>query len=140
MDAFELTGTVEAGKRLGTTLGFPTANVRYDPHGRAWPKEGVYVATAQLNGDGRVYVAILNQGHHPTAPGGAPTVEAHLLGFGGGALYGRRITLRYQQYLRPETKFPTLAALQKQLERDRLAALEWARTQTGDFLNQRSLS
>ena len=39
---FTFHGQVVRGKRLGSRLGFPTANIVYDPRSRAWPREGVY--------------------------------------------------------------------------------------------------
>lgn len=123
---FELTGLVVPGKQLGTKLGFPTANIAYDPQSRAWPREGVYAGVASIEGEERRYVAILNQGRHPTAPGGIPTVEAHLLGYPERPLYGLRLTLCYRAFLRPETTFPSLDALREQLARDRRNALAWA--------------
>ena len=123
---FELTGTVVPGKQLGSRLGFPTANIAYDPESREWPREGVYVGVARIHGDERSYLAILNQGRHPTAPGGMPTVEAHLLGYPAQPLYGRQLTLCYRAFLRAETAFPSLDALRGQLAADRRHALEWA--------------
>ncbi len=124
---FLLEGRVVPGKQLGSKLGFPTANIAYDPQERQWPKEGVYVGLAQVEGESRAYVAILNQGSHPTAPGGAPTVEAHLLGYPEHALYGLRLALEYRAYLRPETRFPSLDALKEQLKRDQQSAILWAK-------------
>jgi len=123
---FELTGQVVPGKQLGSRLGFPTANIAYDPHSREWPKEGVYVGVASIEGENRSYIAILNQGRHPTAPGGMPTVEAHLLGHPNVPLYGRQLILSYRAFLRAETAFPSLDALRAQLANDRLSALQWA--------------
>ena len=123
---FELTGLIVPGKQLGSKLGFPTANIAYDPHSREWPREGVYVGIAQVEGEERSYVAILNQGRHPTAPGGMPTVEAHLLGHPDRPLYGARLKLVYRAFLRAETTFPSLDALRDQLAKDRQNALQWA--------------
>ena len=125
---FELTGQVVPGKQLGSTLGFPTANIAYDPQSRSWPREGVYAGIATVEGDERRYLAILNQGRHPTSPDGMPTVEAHLLGHEEKPLYGLHLTLCYRAFLRPETAFPSLEALRTQLQQDRLNALEWAQT------------
>ncbi len=133
-DGFTVHGRVVRGKQLGTRLGFPTANIAYDPQSRDWPPEGVYIAEAQVMGDERRYVSILNQGKHPTAPGGAPTVEAHLLGHPNHALYGRQLTLRYRAYLRPEQTFDGLDALKRQLAMDRRSALRWAQTHAPDLL------
>ncbi|MEA5013506.1 MAG: energy-coupling factor transporter ATPase [Candidatus Limiplasma sp.] len=123
---FTLTGLAVRGKRLGTRLGFPTANIAYEAAGQALPQDGVYIALARLEGTDTPYLSILNQGKHPTAPQGRPTVEAHLLDYSGGELYGRQITLSYQRFLRPEQKFPSLDALREQLARDRAAAQAWA--------------
>ena len=123
---FELTGTVVPGKQLGSKLGFPTANIAYDPQSREWPREGVYAGIACIQGEERRYLAILNQGRHPTAPGGMPTVEAHLLGYPAQPLYGRQLTLCYHVFLRAEKTFPSLDALRAQLAQDRQDALAWA--------------
>lgn len=120
---FTICGETVHGKRLGTELGYPTANLQYPPV-PALPPNGVYVALAQI--DGLRYVAILNQGHHPTAPEGQPTIETHLLGYAGGDLYHRHLTLTYLRYLRPERRFPTLDALKRQLAEDVAAAADWA--------------
>ncbi len=124
---FTLRGQVVRGKRLGSRLGFPTANIAYDPQSRDWPREGVYIGVAEVLGEGRGYVCILNQGRHPTVPDGMPTVEAHLLGHPDHDLYGRRLMLRYCAFLRPEITFDSLEELARQLEHDRLSAVAWAR-------------
>ncbi len=142
MDAplFSITGQTLRGKHLGTRLGFPTANLDYEAAPGALPPDGVYIATAQLAGEGRLYAAVLNQGKHPTAPEGRPTVEVHLLDYPGGDLYDKTLHLRYQQFVRPEKKFPTLTALQAQLAQDKRTAQAWARQHLaehkGDAMNQ----
>ena len=136
---FELTGVVTPGKRLGSKLGFPTANIAYDPDGRSWPREGVYAGVARVEGESRSYAVILNQGRHPTAPGGMPTVEAHLLDYCGDPLYGRKLRLTYCLFLRPETRFPTLEALRKQLAQDCAAARRWAGSAPFSPHSQRSI-
>lgn len=121
---FAISGVTVHGKRLGTELGFPTANLTYPPH-TVLPDNGVYIALAEVQG--RRYTAILNQGHHPTAPEGCPTIETHLLDYAGGDLYGKQLTLTYLRYLRPETRFATLCALQAQLAADVAEARRWSR-------------
>ena len=110
---FSVSGVTVRGKRLGSALGFPTANLDYPPTVQL-PPNGVYIALADI--DHRCYIAILNQGHHPTAPEGQPTVETHMLGYVGGDLYGKQLKLTYLRYLRPEKRFATLAALKAQLD------------------------
>lgn len=121
---FTVTGEVIRGKQLGSRLGFPTANIRYDMRRNAWPAEGVYAGVACVRE--ALYLCVLNQGKHPTSPEGVPTVEAHLLDYSGGELYDEVITLEYLHFIRPEQVFPSLEALREQLSRDKQAARDWA--------------
>lgn len=121
---YTVTGVVIHGKQLGSQLGFPTANLRYDAAASLWPKEGVYAGFATVAS--KRYLCILNQGKHPTSPDGIPTVETHLLDYDGGELYGENITVEYRHYLRPEQTFSSLDALRAQLKQDKKAAREWA--------------
>ena len=119
---FTVRGVAVPGKHLGSELGFPTANLEV-PHGIELPASGVYVALAAL--DGRRYAAILSQGRHPTKPDSAPTIEAHLLDFAGGDLYGKELELTYVHFLRPELKFDSLEALKEAIAKDRDNARVW---------------
>lgn len=112
-----ISGEIVHGKQLGRTLGFPTANLRPDREGAAAEANGVYVATIRLEGDPRPLPCMLNQGCHPTAPGGAPTIEAHILDFSDD-IYGRRAEVETLAFLRPERRFESLDALKAQLVRD----------------------
>ena len=109
-----LTGTVVPGQQLGRTLGIPTANLRL-PEGLAVPKFGVYVWGALI--DGAAYPAVTNIGTRPTVEGSGITVEPWILDYSGD-LYGREITLEFYRFLRPEMKFPDLAALQAEIRRN----------------------
>jgi len=119
---FTVRGVTVPGKRLGTELGFPTANLEY-PRGKVMPQSGVYVALAEV--EHHRYLSILSQGKHPTAPDIAPTIEAHLLDYAGGDLYGKSLTLTYLHFLRKEEKFESVDALREQIARDRDDALAW---------------
>ena len=119
---FTVRGVTVPGKHLGSELGFPTANLEVPP-GETMPKSGVYVALAEL--DGRHFTAILSQGKHPTAPDSMPTIEAHLLDFEGGDLYGKKLELTYVHFLRPELKFASLEELKQAIAKDREDARAW---------------
>ncbi len=116
-----VSGVVVEGKHLGTSLGFPTANVQAATDA-ALPR-GVFLATAAV-GECR-YAAIVNNGSHPTFPDGAPTVEAHLLGYQG-SLYGSDMCLTYWLRLREEKRFAGAQALCDQLKKDKRRALRVA--------------
>ena len=138
---FTLKGTVVSGKQLGRTLGFPTANIAYEPRDgkNGFPKDGVYVALAEVHGLRKRYAAILNQGRHPTVPDGPSTIEAHLLGLKE-AIYGQQLTLYYHSFLRPEKTFPHLEALKHQLQQDREAALAFVEAHPDFFDNPKELN
>ena len=109
-----LTGTVIHGQQLGRTLGIPTANLRL-PAGLVVPKFGVYACMAQVGG--RSYPAVTNVGTRPTVEGTGITVEPWILDYQGD-LYGQEISLEFHRFLRPEKKFPDLAALQQEIFRN----------------------
>lgn len=109
-----LTGEVVHGHQLGRRLGLPTANLML-PRELVIPKFGVYACRCVV--DGVAYAAVTNVGTRPTVAGVGITVEPWILDFQGD-LYGREITLQFYKFLRPEIKFPSLAALQNAVRRD----------------------
>lgn len=106
-----LTGKVVSGRKLGRTLGIPTANLRL-PEGVAELPYGVYACKAAVNGG--IYLAVTNIGNRPTVGGHHTTVEPWLLDFDGD-LYGKELTLQFYRFLRPEQKFPSLTALKEEI-------------------------
>ena len=109
-----ISGTVVHGKSLGRTLGIPTANLVLES-GLVVPKFGVYACRCIV--DGKSYPAVTNVGTRPTVNGVGVTVEPWILDFEGD-LYDREITLEFNRFLRPETKFDSLSALQTQIRKD----------------------
>lgn len=109
-----LTGTVVSGRRLGRTLGIPTANLAL-PETVLPPCFGVYACRALVGG--KAYLAVTNIGTRPTVRGSHVTVEAWLQDFSGD-LYGREITLEFHKFLRREVKFPTLEALAAEIQKN----------------------
>lgn len=107
---YALCGVVEHGKQLGRRLNFPTANLRWDA-AKALPPKGVYAALAYIREDW--YMAAVNIGEQPTAPGGKMTVEANLIGYEGDEFYGCHMRLLIYKRLRGEKKFESLEALRE---------------------------
>lgn len=106
---YTLTDTVSHGKRLGTSLGFPTVNLHFAP-GMLVPAYGVYVTRVVLE-NGESHPAVTNIGVRPTLDDGGPvTVEGFILHFDGD-LYGKTIRMEFFHYLRGEQKFDTLEEL-----------------------------
>ena len=121
--AYMLSGMVVAGKQIGRTMGFPTANV-LTPADKLLPADGVYIGKVTVQ-PADTYLAIINIGTRPTVEvQGRRTVEAHLLDFSGN-LYGQGLTLQLDCRLRDERSFPDKEALAVQLDRDRHACLDY---------------
>lgn len=106
-----LTGQVVPGRRLGHTVGIPTANLLL-PEYLAIPKHGVYACKAIVGN--REYLAVTNIGSRPTVGGHQVRAESWLLDFDGD-LYGKEITLAFYAYLRPEQKFSNLEELREEI-------------------------
>ena len=106
-----LTGTVVTGRKLGRTIGIPTANLDLPPE-VAVPKFGVYACRAVV--DGGAFLAVTNVGTRPTVGGHHVTVEPWILDFEGD-LYGKEITLEFYEFLRPERKFDSLEQLRQEI-------------------------
>ena len=116
---YTIRGRVVEGDRRGRTLGFPTLNL--DPENELLPAPGVYAGKARfLDGAGSAawLGAVTNVGRRPTFDAGERIVcETHLLEFEGDA-YGRRVELQFLSRIRPEQRFPSVAALKLQIAAD----------------------
>ena len=108
------TGTVISGRKLGRTIGIPTANLAL-PEGLLVPRLGVYACLAVI--DGEKHMAVTNIGMRPTVEGHHITVEPWILDFDGD-LYGKTLTLEFHKFLRPEQKFPDLSTLQGEIRKN----------------------
>jgi riboflavin kinase/FMN adenylyltransferase len=121
-----LTDTVRFGYRLGRTIGAPTINMKFEP-GVLIPKHGVYASRLRIEDDPSTYFAATNIGRRLTvADTSDVTVESFILDFDR-IVYGKRVTLEFLRFLRPELKFDSLDALKAQIAADvdavRLAAV-----------------
>jgi riboflavin kinase/FMN adenylyltransferase len=113
---FYVSGSVVKGKNIGTTIGFPTANVIY-PKEIIKPPYGVYDTEVELQ-DGRKYRAVVNFGTAPTVSDeGIARLEAHLLDFNED-IYGQTIKIHFGRLIRREMKFDSLDELKLQIEFD----------------------
>jgi riboflavin kinase/FMN adenylyltransferase len=113
---YELSGKVVEGKKLGRTLGYPTANILTENIDKLIPAIGVYYTTIKV---GNVwYKAATSIGLNPTVEDiTTPRIESHILDFEGD-IYGELITLKFHDYLRAEKKYESLEALKSAIGQD----------------------
>ena len=112
---YEITGEVTHGKKRGSEIGFPTANIE-SKFPVAIPENGIYATLAEV--DGEIYQASTSIGVRPTfETDGCRTIESHLLNFNGD-LYSKRIRLQFVKRLRSEVKFKSIKQLIEQMDKD----------------------
>jgi riboflavin kinase/FMN adenylyltransferase len=140
-------GAVAEGKRLGRTIGFPTANIRVGSEEKLIPGDGVYAVEVGLVESDAISLTIpataeapvvapwkgvgfkgmMNIGMRPTVDGRERTIEVNIFDFNED-VYGRELRVVVRKYLRGEQKFAGLEALKGQLAVDRENALTAFRT------------
>jgi riboflavin kinase/FMN adenylyltransferase len=113
--AYTLSGKVVHGRKLGRTLGFPTANIEIEDSHKLIPATGVYAVRAHLPSG--VYGGAMNIGFNPTIPGKGFSIEAHLFGFSED-IYEIAIRFEVVSYLRKEYSFDNLEDLKLQIAQD----------------------
>ena len=119
---FSIMAPVERGKGLGRHLGAPTFN-QTPPEELLIPARGVYLTRCTV--DDQYYYGLTNIGTHPTVDIDAPlNFETHLLNFEGD-LYQKELKIEFLDYIRPEQRFESKEALQKQIQQDIKVAKEW---------------
>jgi riboflavin kinase / FMN adenylyltransferase len=111
---YRMTGRVVHGRRLGRTLGFPTANLRLMR--RKSPVWGI-LAVRAYGIDSRPLPGVASLGTRPTVNGTEPLLEVHVFDFSGD-LYGRAIEVEFVAKLRDEVKFDSLDAMKAQMKID----------------------
>jgi len=122
---FGFRGTVIKGKGIGKTINFPTANISISEDYKMIPKNGVYIAKAEVNNNS--YYGMMNIGSNPTVNGTAQSIEIHLFNFNKD-IYHKEITVSILKRIRDEHKFDSIEKLQTQLQQDKTEALTYFAT------------
>lgn len=125
---YAVSGRVVHGAKLGSTLGFPTANIVLP---RRAPLAGIYVVEAQgadRASPARWLHGVASIGRRPTVNAlPTPLLEVHLFEVTE-ALYGRHLRVRFLARLRDEMKFDDLARLRTAIAQDVTQAKEYFAT------------
>lgn len=119
-----LNTTVTGGKRLGNSIGFPTANQRF-PEKCIIPQHGIY-ATVCTTADGKKHIGVSNVGIRPTITDGsdshAVNCETYIIDFKGD-IYGQNLKVEFYKLLREEKKFGSVDELRQAIDNDAKSAL-----------------
>lgn len=115
---FSILGTVIEGRKMGRSIGFPTANLA--SNNEQLPPNGVYAVSALLQG--KELRGVANVGVRPTIEdAGACICEVHLFDFSGD-FYGEEMEVRFHRFIREERKFSSVEELREQITLDAAAA------------------
>ncbi len=122
---YSITGEVVSGKKLGRTIGVPTANILPENE-KLLPPNGVYISKIAINGE--IFLSVSNVGINPTVESKQLVVETNILDFDRD-IYGEVVTVELLEFVRGEVKFENVEALKKQLHEDILSAREYFASQ-----------
>ena len=118
-------GIVVKGKKLGRTIGFPTANIKINEDYKLIPKNGVYIVKS--NYDKKTIFGLMNNGTRPTIDGTNQTIEVFFLDFDK-TIYDETLTIEIIEFIRDEQKFDSLNDLKNQINEDKIFALNYINT------------
>lgn len=112
--SYFLTGTVVHGRKLGRTIGFPTANIAIDEPLKLIPADGVYSVTVDI--DNRRLKGMLYAGKKYGED--KTYVEVNIFDFEQ-YIYGKKITVHFERFVRQNVQFNDITEMKIQLEKDK---------------------
>lgn len=112
---YSVSGMVVHGKKIGRTIGYPTANIAVDSL-KLLPKKGAYIVDVFVKN--QHYKGMLSIGTNPTVNGHSLTTEVYILDFNE-EIYGEEISVNFREFLHDEIKFESLQKLIERLDEDR---------------------
>lgn len=118
---YSVSGTVVHGKKIGRTIGYPTANIDVDVL-KLLPKKGAYIVDVFVKN--QHYKGMLSIGTNPTVNGNSLSVEVYILDFDED-IYGQEISVNFRDFLHEEIKFNGLDKLIIRLDEDKRLTAEF---------------
>lgn len=112
---YSVSGEVIHGKKIGRTIGYPTANIAVNPI-KLLPKKGAYIVDVFVKN--QHFKGMLSIGTNPTVNGNSLSVEVYILNFNED-IYGKEISVNFREFLHDEIKFETLEKLIERLDEDK---------------------
>ena len=112
---YSVSGEVVHGKKIGRTIGYPTANISVNPM-KLLPKKGAYIVDVFLKDN--QHKGMLSIGTNPTVEGNLLTTEVYILDFNED-IYGEEISVNFREFLHEEIKFESIEKLIERLDEDK---------------------
>lgn len=115
---YYISGIVQQCKKLGTTIGFPTANIFPSPEKLLLP-DGTYITKTIV--ENSTFISVTNIGKSPTVNSDCKTIETHILDFDKN-IYGYNIKVLFFAFSRNMLKFNSIDELKAQIFNDTINA------------------
>ena len=108
--------TVENGRKLGRSIGYPTANLKLKDLQCQIPMEGVYAVRVKVAEE--YFGGMLMIGNRPTLNDGRGlTIEVHIFDFNKD-IYHQQIDVNFVEFVRHNQRFDDIESLKNQLMQD----------------------
>jgi riboflavin kinase/FMN adenylyltransferase len=117
-----ISGKVIEGKKIGRTIGFPTANILLSENYKLLPKNGVYIVSCEIKKV--LHFGMMNIGNNPTLGDNEQTIEVHFFDIKED-IYNENLQIAFLGNIREEHKFNSITELQTQLEKDKAFSLDF---------------
>lgn len=114
---YSVSGMVIHGKKIGRTIGYPTANLEINPL-KILPKNGAYIVDVFVKN--QHLKGMLSIGTNPTVSGNSLSVEVYILDFEED-IYGQQISVNFREFLHNEIKFESIEKLIERLDEDKIS-------------------
>ncbi|MGY3211036.1 bifunctional riboflavin kinase/FAD synthetase [Mucilaginibacter sp. HD30] len=119
---FFLTGKVMRGDRIGTQIGFPTANIAIEEKYKLIPGDGIFAVKALVKGKTHTGMAYI--GSRPTVNGSTRNIEVNLFDFDQD-IYGQTIRMEFHHFVRGDMKLNGLDELKARIALDKEEILRY---------------
>ncbi len=121
--SYFLGGTVVPGRKLGRTLGYPTANISLNDGNKLVPALGIYAVKVTCSKIPGQLKGMMSIGTNPTVGGTERTLEVNLFDFDED-IYGSYLEVSFEKKLRNEIHFGSIDKMLVQIGIDKTNALQ----------------
>lgn len=117
-----ISGKVVEGKKIGRTIGFPTANIEILETYKLLPKNGVYIVSSKIKNT--LFYGMMNIGNNPTLGENEQSIEVHFFNLEEN-IYHENLQISFLEHIREEHKFDSITELKAQLENDKAFSIDF---------------
>lgn len=109
-------GHVVHGQKLGTKIGFPTANIKYKNSLKLIPPDGIYAVIVHIKNN--AHKGVMYIGHKPTLGKHHKSLEIHIFDFKDN-IYEEEVLIEFIAHVREDRKFDSIEKMTAQIGKDK---------------------